>query len=183
MPAILFGAVTVLAASAVLMFQHPKQAVGSQPNPPAAASAAKNDTAERAAPARPADGNGTKDSVARAADISGKWTAAVKYDWGDTYREIFDFEVDGRELSGMAGFLGDHDGDGRTIADGKITGNRVSFTTKTLSTAGFDRPNVEDKHYYKGIIDGQTIRFTMTTDSSVSEHTPIHFTATRMNGK
>ncbi len=182
-PAILFGAATVLAASAVLMLQHPKQTVSSQPSATPAAPIAKSGAAERQVPARPTEGNGTKESAAHAADISGKWTATVKYDWGDSYKEIFDFEVDGRELSGMAGFLGDRDGSGRTIVDGKITGNRVNFMTKTLSMKGSDETTTQDKHYYKGIINGQTIQFTMTTDSSTEEHTPIHFTATRMNGK
>jgi len=172
MPAILFGAAALLAASAILTFQHPKQSAGAPPGPPPASMV-------KPAPAQPAEGNAAREAGMRGADISGKWTATVKYDWGDAYREIFDFETDRRELSGTAGFLGDRDGDGRTILDGKITGNRVSFTTKTLSTKGFNE-TVEDRHYYKGIIDGQTIQFTMTTESSAAEHTPIHFTAVRM---
>lgn len=40
------------------------------------------------------------------AAIAGKWTAVVKYDWGDTHTEAFNFELDGSEVSGTASFLG-----------------------------------------------------------------------------
>jgi hypothetical protein len=73
-----------------------------------------------------------KRNTKKIADIAGKWTATVKYDWGDTYQENFQFEVDGHELSGMVGFLGDREGDGRAIMDGKIAGARISFMTRTL---------------------------------------------------
>jgi hypothetical protein len=113
-------------------------------------------------------------------DIAGKWNANVKYDWGDSYKEIFEFEVDGNEISGMAGFLGDREGDGRAILDGKIAGNRISFMTKSLVVMGFDKPYAEDKHDYKGTVEGETIRFSMVTDSSVQSHAPIHFTAKKV---
>ena len=58
----------------------------------------------------------------------------MKYDWGDTYKELFDFEVDGQELSGTAGFLGAPKGQGRPIWEGKIAGDRISFMTKTLTS-------------------------------------------------
>jgi hypothetical protein len=41
----------------------------------------------------------------------------------------------------------------------------------------------EDKHYYKGTVEGDTIEFTMVTDSSIQSHTPIHFTANRVKNK
>jgi hypothetical protein len=110
-------------------------------------------------------------------DIAGKWSATVIYDWGDTYKETFDFEVDGQELSGTAGLLGE----GRTIREGKITGNRISFMTRTLTMLGSDR--YEDTHSYKGIVAGGAIRFTMVTDSRASEHTPVHFIATKVKDK
>ncbi len=115
----------------------------------------------------------------RAANVAGKWKAAVKYDWGDTYNEIFDFATDGQELSGTASFLGSGRGGDRGILDGKIAGNRISFTTKSLSTLNSDEKPSEDKHYYKGVVEGETIQFTMLTDSSIESHVPIHFTASR----
>ena len=104
----------------------------------------------------------------------------MKYDWGDTYNELFDFDVDGQELSGTAGFLGTRKGQGRPIWDGKVTGDRISFMTKSLTTISGDEKTYEDKHYYKGTVKGDTIDFTMVTDSSIESHIPIHFTATRV---
>jgi hypothetical protein len=37
-------------------------------------------------------------------DITGTWSAPVKYSWGDTHPETFQFEVHGQELSGTASF-------------------------------------------------------------------------------
>ncbi len=113
------------------------------------------------------------------AKVAGEWEATVKYDWGDTYKELFDFEVNGQEVSGTAGFLGSRKGQGRPIWDGKIAGNQISFMTKTLTSLSGDDKTYEDKHYYKGAVKGDTIDFTMVTDSSIEQHTPIHFTATR----
>ena len=97
----------------------------------------------------------------------------MKYDWGDTSAETFDFEVAGQEISGTASFLGHP----RGIFDGKLEGSRVSFMTKTLTSVN-DKTS-EDKHYYKGTVEGDAIQFTLITDSSVESHVPIRFTATR----
>ena len=113
-------------------------------------------------------------------NVAGEWEASVKYDWGDAYHELFDFEVSGQQLSGTAGFLGSPKGKGRPIWDGKILGDQISFTTKTLTSLSGDDKTYEDKHYYKGTVKGGTIDFTMVTDSSVEQHTAIHFTATRV---
>ncbi len=92
-----------------------------------------------------------------AASVAGTWEATVKYDWGDSYHEVFDFQVNGQELSGTAGFLGSPKGKGRPIWDGKIAGDQISFTTKTLTSLSGDDKNYEDKHYYKGVVKGDTI--------------------------
>lgn len=117
---------------------------------------------------------------AKTATVAGKWKATVKYDWGDTYNEVFDFEVDGQEISGTASLLGATQGGGRGILDGKIVGNRISFMTKSLTSLGSEEKTYEDKHYYKGTVEGDAIQFTMMTDSSIESHVPIHFTATKV---
>ena len=117
---------------------------------------------------------------APAANAAGEWEATVKYDWGDTYHDWFDFEVDGQELSGTAGFLGTRKKQGLPIWDGKIAGDRISFTTKSPTRISGDDKTYEDKHYYKGTVKGDTIDFTMVTDSSIESHSPIHFTANRV---
>jgi hypothetical protein len=123
---------------------------------------------------KPTGADKSKNPDKRPADISGKWKATVTYDWpGAIYKETFTFEVDGRELSGTASFLQAD----RGIFNGKIEGDRVSFVTKTLVT--LDDKTSQDVHSYKGIVEGDTIRFSMLTDSSVDSHVPVHFTATR----
>jgi hypothetical protein len=108
------------------------------------------------------------------ADVNGKWKATVTYDWaGAVYEETFNFEVAGGELSGTASFLKVD----RGIFDGKIEGNRVSFVTKTIAT--MDDKTSQDVHSYKGTVEGDAIRFTMLTDSTVESHVPVHFTARR----
>jgi len=108
-----------------------------------------------------------------AASVRGKWSGTVKYDWGDSYAETFDFEVAGRELSGTASFLQR----GRGILDGKLEGNRVSFTTKSMVSIG--EKSYEDKHYYKGTVEGDAIRFSLMTDSGAESHVPVYFTVRR----
>ena len=49
--------------------------------------------------------------------------------------------------------------------------------TKSLTT--LDDKTYQDTHYYKGTVEGDTIRFSMLTDSSVDSHVPVHFTAKR----
>ena len=108
-----------------------------------------------------------------AASVRGKWSGTVKYDWGDSYAETFDFEVAGQEVSGTASFLQR----GRVILDGKIEGNRVSFTTKSMVSIG--EKSYEDKHYYKGTVEGNAIRFSLMTDSGAESHAPVYFTVRR----
>ena len=108
------------------------------------------------------------------ADVNGKWKATVKYDWpGAIYDETFNFEVAGSELSGTASLLGVD----RGIFDGKIEGHQVRFMTKSQTT--LDDKTYQDQHYYKGTVAGDTIRFSMLTDSSVESHVPVLFTAKR----
>ncbi len=134
---------------------------------------------QRTRPANHAGAESVKNPVKTAA-VAGKWKATVKYDWGDTYNEVFDFEVDGQDLSGTASLLGATQGGGLGILDGKIVGNRISFMTKSLTSLNSEEKSYEDKHYYKGTVEGDAIQFTMMTDSSIESHVPIHFTAQRV---
>ncbi len=169
-PAFVLGAAVIFGGFALLLVHRQK---AEQTNPPAAASGQAAQGSTRIS----GSGTGAADP---SANVAGEWQATVKYDWGDTYNELFDFEVDGQELSGTAGFLGSRKGQGRPISDAKITGDRISFMTKSLTTLSGDDKTYEDKHYYKGTIKGDSIDFTMVTDSSIESHTPIHFTATRV---
>jgi hypothetical protein len=108
-----------------------------------------------------------------AASLRGKWSGTVRYDWGDSYAETFEFEVEGGEVSGTASFLQR----ARGIFDGKLEGNRVSFTTKSI--VSLNDKSYEDKHSYKGTVERDVIRFSMMTDSGAESHVPIYFTVRR----
>ena len=179
-PALLVGAAVMIGVLWLLFVQ--RQSVG-RSGPGSLAGEQATQSAGSVPPSTDVMAGVTSNSTNPLAGVAGEWEATVKYDWGDTYQEWLDFEVDGQELSGSAGFLGDRKGNGRPIWDGKIAGDRISFMTKTLSRLGTDDKTYEDKHYYKGTVKGDMIVFTMITNSSTEEHPPIRFTANRVKKK
>jgi hypothetical protein len=157
---LLVGAIAV-AGAGILLFHQFRQAAPptAKPAPPVVVPRASDPT-QNAPPSSP--------------KVAGKWSATVKYDWGDTSQETFDFEVDGPELSGTAGFLTAP----RAIREGKVAGNRITFVTKTHSS--MNSVEYEDTHAYKGTIESDGIHFTMLTDSKAEEHTAVHFVAVKV---
>jgi hypothetical protein len=109
------------------------------------------------------------------ADISGEWSAEVKYDWGDTHRENFELNYDGAEVVGTASYLGAR----RAVFDGQLTGNRVSFITRTRQTITSDNTVRDVVHHYSGIVDGDRIDFTLRSEGGYTEHVPVKFAALR----
>jgi hypothetical protein len=127
--------------------------------------------------ANPAEADKSMKPAKGPTDVAGKWTATVKY-WDETpHRETFNFEVAGTEVSGTASFLEES----LNIFDGKVEGDRISFMTKSLTV--MDGKTYVDKQYYKGTVVGDTIRFSMVIDSSISQQPPYHFTAKRAGVK
>ncbi|HEY3442300.1 MAG TPA: hypothetical protein VGK29_16180 [Paludibaculum sp.] len=96
--------------------------------------------------------------VALAAGIDGKWYSERKMERdGNTMviKTTFELKADGAKLTGkMVMAMGDMDPRDVEIKDGKIEGNKFSFTT-TMST-----PNGEFKTVYSGTLDGDTIKGT-----------------------
>ena len=180
-------AIAVVIVCGILVFwrgrpaAHPNADSTAQTSPeqtsPEQSSAAQTGSASADGPAQAVKTGGADapKSVSKGrADISGKWKATVTYDWpGAVYEETFNFEVAGKELSGTASFLTAD----RGILDGTMEGDQVRFTTKSLTT--MDDKTSQDTHSYKGTVEGNTIRFSMMTDSSVESHVPVHFTAKR----
>ena len=116
----------------------------------------------------------SRSRAGRRASVAGKWTGTVKYDWGDSYEETFDFDVAGGELSGTASFLQRP----RGILDGKLEGNRVSFTTKSLTSTR--RQDVRGHAPLQGHGRRRTSSsFTLSTDSGAESHVPVRFTVRR----
>jgi len=172
--------VVVVAAvvGGILLSRQPKKrAAGANPD-----SASQKQIAPPSGPVppgqvNPAEADKSRSPAKRPTDVAGKWKATVKY-WDETtYRETFNFEVAGTEVSGTASFLGES----LAIFDGKVEADRISFMTKSLT--GMDGKTYVDKQYYKGTVEGDTIRFTMVIDSSVSQQPPYHFTVKRAGAK
>jgi TIR domain len=106
--------------------------------------------------------------------FAGQWQALVKYSWGDSHKEVFNFKVDQNELFGTASYVGGP----RGILDGKIEGNKITFTTKSITALG-DK-TYEEKHNYRGRLAGDAIEFMLQTDSGYDSRTPEEFTAKRV---
>jgi hypothetical protein len=89
-----------------------------------------------------------------AADVNGKWVAQIPGRDGQTRETTFNFKAEGDKLTGtMSGRQGDIQ-----IADGKISGDDISFTA-TVSFGGN-----EIKLLYKGKVAGDEIKFTRTRE-------------------
>lgn len=108
-------------------------------------------------------------------DISGRWTARVKYDWGDQHDEVFEFRYLGGSLHGTATLL-----TGRlTIEQAKLDGDWISFVTRSQEMLSDDKPWKEVIHRYIGQVTADRIRFTLETSGGYSIHPPIQFLAQR----
>ena len=107
-------------------------------------------------------------------NFTGQWRAEVKYSWGDVRKETFQFKVDEDEVVGTASYGSTP----RGILNGTINGNRISFLTKSQTALG-DK-TYEEKHFYKGRLNGDEIEFVLQTDSGYDSRTPEVFTATRV---
>lgn len=106
------------------------------------------------------------------ASVDGLWRARVSYDWGATHEESFRFSVQAGVLAGSAGFLGRP----RGIVEGRVDGQRIFFSTRTLEQLDGVR---EQTHRYRGEIAGDEIHFLMQTEGGFSAHPPVEFVARR----
>ena len=104
-------------------------------------------------------------SLAWAADVTGKWTAAVPGRQGATVETTFTFKVEGDKLTGN---ITNPQGD-MAIADGKVSGDDISFSvTREVQGNSF-------KIVYKGKVSGEEIKFTRTIEGR--DVPPTEFTA------
>jgi hypothetical protein len=99
-------------------------------------------------------------------DVDGKWTGTLTTPNGDNPVN-FTFKADGATLTGTTT---GPDGSEIKIADGKITGNDISFTVT------FDFGGMPLALSYKGVMSGTQIKFVidvfgMTLDLSIKKST------------
>jgi hypothetical protein len=114
-------------------------------------------------------------AVSQPADITGRWTAQVKYDWGDQHNEVFEFKTLGDTLHGSASYL-----NGRlTIEHARLEGDWLRFTTRSQEMLG-DSPWKEVSHQYIGKVTTAGIAFTLETTGGYSIHPPVEFVARRV---
>ena len=116
----------------------------------------------------------TSSGAGQRADIAGRWTARVKYDWGDEHTEVFEFKYLGDTLHGSASYL-----KGRlTIEHATLKGDWLRFSTRSQEMLG-DSPWKEARHDYIGKLTPAGIAFTLETTGGYSIHPPVEFIARR----
>ncbi len=107
------------------------------------------------------------------ADIDGKWTGQYNSGMGDPMQMDFTFKADGAKLTGTA-----PGGSGATIPlkDGKIDGNKVSFTVET------SMGETQMKFSYKGVLNGDSLdlSFEMAGMPPMEGAAPQKFTLKRV---
>ena len=113
-----------------------------------------------------------------ATNVIGRWSARVKYDWGDQHDEVFAFKNLANALHGTASFEG-----GRlTIEQAKLEGEWLSFVTRSLESISSGGEPKEVTHRYIGQVTPESIRFTLEISGGYSVHTPVEFVAKRDGG-
>jgi hypothetical protein len=101
-------------------------------------------------------------ATALAASIDGKWVSVRKMERGGesfTITQTFDLKAQGSRLTGSVSMaFGDMEPRTTEIKEGKIEGDKFSFTT-VMST-----PNGEFKMVYEGTVEGATLKGTSTRE-------------------
>ena len=111
----------------------------------------------------------------RQADIAGRWTATVKYDWGDVHDEVFEFKYLGQTIHGTASYLTGQ----LTIEQASLDGEWLRFSTRSHEMLGNDSPRKEVVHRYTGRITADGMLFTLESGGGYSIHPPVEFVARR----
>jgi hypothetical protein len=100
--------------------------------------------------------------VAMAAAIDGKWVSVRKMERDGqafTITQTFDLKADGSKLTGtLTMAFGDMEPRTMDIKDGKIDGNKFSFTVVMQG------PNGEMKMAYEGTVEGSTLKGTSSRE-------------------
>jgi hypothetical protein len=98
-----------------------------------------------------------------AADVSGKWTAEMQGQGGNTRTVTMNLKADGSKLTGTVN--GGRGGDSE-ITDGKVDGNDLSFSV----VREFNGNKMTST--YKGKLDGDVIHFNMKMEGGPMGNMP-----------
>ncbi|MBL0168778.1 MAG: toll/interleukin-1 receptor domain-containing protein [Propionivibrio sp.] len=110
-----------------------------------------------------------------AAEIAGRWTARVKYAWGDEYQEVFEFKMLGKQLHGSASYLSSR----LTIEQASLEDGWLRFITRSREMLGSDSPWKDVTHRYTGQVTPEGIRFTLESSGGYTLNPALEFVATR----
>jgi hypothetical protein len=109
-----------------------------------------------------------------AQNLSGRWLATVKYDWGAEHAERFDLRLENGEVHGTASYLRV----ARTVEQGVIKGEQLNFITHSQEVMG-DSPGREVTHRYRATLKAGELHFVLESGGGLSVHPPVEFVARR----
>jgi hypothetical protein len=115
------------------------------------------------------------DQARQAAQLDGRWRAEVRYDWGESHPEVFEFTVAHGEVHGTASYLRV----ARTIEEGRLQAGRLVFATHSREMQG-DGPGREVTHRYRGKVVGNELHVVLESSGGISQHSPVDFIAVRI---
>jgi len=110
-----------------------------------------------------------------AVEIAGRWTARVKYAWGDEYKEVFEFKMLGRSEDHTAEYLSSR----LTIEQSSLEDGWLRFITRSRESLGSDSLGKDVTHRYTGQVTPEGIRFTLESSGGYTLNPPLEFVATR----
>lgn len=109
--------------------------------------------------------------------LMGIWKATVRYDWGDSFEESFEFKRHAGALTGTATFLKYP----LALEALRVEGGNLHFETRNIETmAGSDKEVT--RHYdaeLRGPPSSEVLAFRMVISGSHTSHPPIEFEARR----
>ena len=113
--------------------------------------------------------------TAIALDLTGRWTAQIKYDWGAVHEETFVLKQENNEMHGTASYLRV----ARTVEQGQLQADRLSFITHSQEVLG--DASRELTHRYRGQFKAGELQFVLESSRGQSPHVPVEFIARRVS--
>lgn len=106
-------------------------------------------------------------------NLTGRWTAQIKYDWGAGHEETFVLKQENNEVHGTASYLRV----ARTVEQGQVQADRLNFITHSQEVLG--ESSRELTHRYRGQLKADELHFVLESSGGQSPHVPVEFIARR----